>query len=249
MLNAVIIEDEQKNINLLQNMLKANCSESVTITGSATNITDAIELINNVHPHLVYLDIELNDGNAFDLLAELGNKNLQVIFITAFNEYAVKAFRLNAVDYLLKPISAAELKEATDKATQKINSAAGNIDILKILKQFTTSASNSKLAVAVTDGLLYFDYDEIIRIEAKSNYSILFLKNGKSITCIKTMKEIEKMLPENHFLRVHHSWIINLDYIKKYYRNKNGYIEMTDGSTVAISTRKKNRLMSIFNKA
>ncbi len=244
MIRAVHIEDEPRNIELLESLIKTHCAEVITLVGNARNITDAIKLIRDTKPQLVYLDIELNQGNAFELLEELKDINFEIIFITAFDDYAVKAFRINAVDYLLKPISIIELKEATAKAVYKIShSTSGNEDLLKALRQIKADFAAQKIGLPISDGILFINSEEIIRINAKGSYSLIYLNNGKVLTCSKNLKSLEQMLPETFFLRVHHSWVINLKYLKKYYRGKNGYMEMEDGSTVAVSIRKKGKFL------
>lgn len=249
MINAIHVEDEPRNIELLQALVKAHCSEMVNLVGNAGNTKDALELIRNKKPQLVYLDIELNRGNAFELLEILQKNeelNFQVIFITAFNEYAVKAFRYNAVDYLLKPISIDELKEATVKALNKINQFQGNENILLALNQLKMNISTTKIGIPVTDGVLFAKTEEIVRMEAKGSYTVLYLSDGKKITSTKNMKDFETILPEGLFFRVHHSWIINLKFLRKYYRGKNSYMEMEDGSTVAVSIRKKGKFLDFL---
>jgi len=245
MIKAVHIEDEPRNIDLLKSLVETHCPE-IDLVDSAKNIPDAIALIKNVNPQLVYLDIELNKGNAFELLEALKDFSFHVIFITAFNEYAVKAFRYNAVDYLLKPISISELKEATEKAVQKIKKVSGNDNIFEVLKELKLNMSNHKVGLPVTDGVVFINPEEIIRCEAKGSYSALYLVNKKIITSTKTLKEIEDILITPNFVRVHNSWIINTKYLKKYYRGKNSYMELEDGSTVTISLRKKSDILSFL---
>jgi len=246
MIRAVHIEDEPRNIELLKSLIQAHCSNEVILLGNARNIPDAIDLIKNKQPQLVYLDIELNKGNAFELLEELKSFSFQVIFITAYNEYAVKAFRHSAVDYLLKPISITELKEATAKAVEKINNATLNTNILDTLKELKLNTGNQKVGIPVTDGVMFVNAEEITRCEANGSYSIFYLTNKKTITTTKSLKEIEGLLPYSNFVRVHNSWIINTNYIKKYYRGKNSYAEMEDGSIVTISLRKKTDFLSFL---
>lgn len=249
MISAVHIEDEPRNIELLDNLIKTYCGNMVKLCGNAGNNKDAITLINAKRPQLVYLDIELNRGNAFELLEkikEVNELNFQVIFITAFNEYAVKAFRHNAVDYLLKPISIDELKEATAKAVNTIGQSPNNENILAALKQIKINFTSQKIGLPTNDGVLFINTDEIMRVEAKGSYSILYLFNGKKITSAKNLKDLEDILPEISFLRIHHSWIINVKYLKKYYRGKNSYIEMEDHSTVPVSVRKKGSVLDLF---
>lgn len=245
MIKAVHIEDEPRNIELLKSLLEMHCPH-VQLLGNAKNIPDAMTLIRETNPDLVYLDIELNQGNAFELLEALKDFKFQVVFITAFNEYAVKAFRYNAVDYLLKPISITELKEATAKATEKINQAFGNNNIFEVLKELRQNINHHKIGLPVADGVIFINTDDIIRCEAKGSYSAVYLLNKKVITSSKTLKEMEELLTGSNFVRVHNSWIINTKYLKKYYRGKNSYMEMEDGSTVSISMRKKSDILSFL---
>ncbi len=245
MITAVHIEDEPRNVELLKSLVKSYCPE-VDIIGHAGNIPDAIGLINQVAPQLVYLDIELNKGNAFELLDAFTKINFQVVFITAYNEYAVKAFRYNAIDYLLKPISISELQEATEKAITKIKQSSANDSITDVLRELKQAINNQKIGLPVSDGILFINAEEIIRCEASGSYTVVYLVNKKSITVTKTLKEIEDLLPAPNFVRVHNSWIINSRYLKKYYRGKNSYVEMEDGSIVAISLRKKTNILSFL---
>jgi two-component system LytT family response regulator len=249
MISAIHIEDEPRNIELLESLVKAHCNDLVNLVGNARNTRDALALIRNKKPQLVYLDIELNRGNAFELLEELhntGELDFQVIFITAYNEYAVKAFRYNAIDYLLKPISIDELKEATLKALNKINQLTGNENILMALNQLKINLNITKVGIPVTDGVLFTKTDDIVRMEAKGSYTILYLADGKKITSTKNLKDFEAILPEGIFFRVHHSWIINLKFLRKYYRGKSSYMEMEDGSTVSVSIRKKGKFLDFL---
>ena len=246
MIKAVHIEDEPRNIDLLASLVQIHCSHEVKLMGNAKNIPDAITLIKNINPQLVYLDIELNKGNAFELLEQLKGFNFQVIFITAFNEYAVKAFRHNAVDYLLKPISIAELKEATGRAVEKINQSSVNLNILDTLKELKLNITNQKIGIPVNDGVVFVNAEDIVRCEASGSYSIFYLSNKKTVTTTKSLKDIENLLTLSCFVRVHNSWIINTNYIRKYYRGKNSYAEMEDGSVVSISLRKKGDFLSFL---
>lgn len=244
MIRAIHIEDEPRNIILLESLIKTHFASIITIEGSARNIRDADAMIKNKKPQLVFLDIELNQGNAFELLEELSEINFEVIFITAFNEYAVKAFRCNAVDYLLKPIDINELKEAIAKVVYKINHSIGsNENIVNAIKQIKANFETHKIGIPASDGVLFIKCEEIIRVEAKGSYSVIYLENGRKVTCTRNLKFLEQLLPESFFLRVHHSWMINLKHLKKYYRGKNGYMEMEDGSTVAVSVRKKGKFL------
>lgn len=247
MIKAVHIEDEPRNIELLRELVLQNCRE-VDLIGNAQNVPEAVQLIRQTRPQLLYLDIELNHGNAFELLEQLKDDNLafHVVFITAFNNYAVKAFRYNALDYLLKPISITELKEATAKAVERIRQSTSNDNIFEVLREIKNHSVNQKIGLPVPDGVVFVNADEIIRCEAKGSYSMVYLSGKKNVTCAKTLKELEDLLTAQNFVRVHNSWIINTKFLKKYYRGKNSYMEMEDGSTVTISLRKKSDLLSFL---
>ncbi len=247
MITAVHIEDEPRNVELLKELIQEHC-RNINLVGNAQNVPDAVQLIKNLRPQLLYLDIELNKGNSFELLEQLKEErnSFHVVFITAFNEYATKAFRHNAIDYLLKPISITELKEATERAVDRIKKSAANDTIFEVLRELKNNNAGQKIGLPVSDGVVFVHTDEIIKCEARGSYSIVYMHNKKNITCAKTLKELEDLLISQNFVRVHNSWIINTRYLKKYYRGKNSYIEMEDGSTVTISLRKKGDLLSFL---
>ncbi len=248
MIKAIHIEDEKRNVILLDNLIKQHCSESISMQGNASNIEDGIMLIKKVNPQLVFLDIELDGGNSFELLDKIGAFNFQVIFITAYNNYAIKAFKYNAIDYLLKPIDTNELKAATEKVVKRINESAGNGNLIELIKYLKVGDKPQKIGLTVHDGIFFVNTEDIIRIEAKGSYCILYLINNKTVTTSQGLGDIEAMLTQKTFLRVHNSWVINTNFLKKYYRGKNGYLEMEDGATVQVSIRKKGDLLDFLNK-
>lgn len=242
MIRAIHIEDEPRNIALLQSLITTHCSHTVTLVGNAANLQDGYELIKKEKPQLVYLDIELNQGNAFELLEKIANTigiQFEIVFITAFSEYAIKAFKQNAIDYILKPISTDELKQATAKAVEKITYTTAGQNILAVLSQLKEDAAKSKIGLPVSNGLHFVNAADVIRVEAKGSYTVIYLLQGKTITCTRTLKDIEVLLPSPQFIRVHNAWIVNNKHLKKYYRGKSSYIEMEDGAIVPVSIRKK----------
>ncbi|MBP6432646.1 MAG: response regulator transcription factor [Ferruginibacter sp.] len=246
MITAVHIEDELNNQILLESLLKKHFSNAIILTGNATTVEDAISLIHLKKPQLVFLDIELKKGDSFQLLDKLNSTtgiNFEIIFLTAFNEYAIKAFRLNAIDYLLKPISISELKAAVEKAIFKIENNTPSTNIQLLLKQLTENVTLKKIGIPILEGTQFVKQEEIIKIEASGNGCIFYTVNNKKIYCTKGLKDIEGILPNSSFVRVHHTWIINTSFLKKYYKGKNGYIEMDDNSTVPVSVRKKGDLL------
>jgi len=250
MIKAVHIEDEFRNVKLLQGLVLGYCSNLVKLEGHAGNIDDAVKLIKEVRPSLIYLDIELNRGNAFELLERLTNENItdfHVIFITAFNEYAIRAFRHNAIDYLLKPINIEELKEATVRVSEKISRMENNDMLLNVLKQIRTDTAPQKIGFPVTDGMEFVHTDKVMRCEARGSYTAIHLSDGKVILALRNMKQLEDILPRTNFFRVHNSWIINTNYLRKYFRGANSYILMDDGTTIPVSIRRKGGFLDFFS--
>lgn len=248
MITAVHIEDELNNQILLESLLKKHFANNIILTGKATTVDDGINLINLKRPQLVFLDIELKKGDSFQLLEKINSTtgiNFEIIFLTAFNEYAIKAFRLNAIDYLLKPISINELKAAVEKAIFKIENKTPSTNIQLLLKQLAENINVKKIGISILEGTQFIKQEDIIKLEASGNGCIVYLINNKKVYCTKGLKDIEEILPSNNFIRVHHTWIINTIFLKKYYKGKNGYIEMEDNSTVPVSVRKKGDLLDL----
>ena len=240
MINAVHIEDEPNNIALLKQLVSEHCP-GIKLIGHAKDVASGLQLIKETQPQLLYLDVELNQNSSFELMEQLQKEDMRfhVIFITAHADYAARAFRYNAVDYLLKPISIAELKEATAKAVDKINKAVSNSSIFEMIKELKNqAAAPQKIGLPVADGVVFVNADEIIKCEARGSYTLVYMANKKNITAARSLKEMESHFTTPNFVRVHNSWIINTQYLKKYYRGKNSYMEMEDGSTVSISLRK-----------
>lgn len=238
MIKAVHIEDEARNIQLLKTLIETHCS-NIELTGNASNIADAVALIRNTKPQLVYLDIELNEGTAFDVLDQLKDMEFKVIFITAFNDYALKAFSYNSIGYLLKPICIQDLIAVNIRAEKELDNPLSNLYALEVMRSLLNPTGIQKIGLPCGDGVHFVNMDELVKLEARGSYTLVYTSNGKTITTTKRFGEFEKQLPAAIFQRVHNSWIINLRFLKKYYRGKNSYIELEDGSTVNVSMRKK----------
>lgn len=242
MIRAVHIEDEYRNVKLLETMLQKHCPNKINLLGFAAGIKDAVVLIQKEQPQLVFMDIEINQGNAFELLEELRNTigvHFEIIFLTAYNQYAIKAFREHALDYLLKPISSDELVEAVDIAIQKIKSGSSDLNMAALLQEIKKSNTPLKIGLPLSDAIKFVPTNDIVRLEAKGNAVLVYMVNNEKITCIKTLGDLETMLPAHQFIRVHNSWMINTRFLKKYFRGKNGYLQMDDDAIVPVSIRKK----------
>ncbi len=242
MITAIIVDDEPKGRLALHQKLNTYCN-NVLVVAEAANGKEALGLIKQHHPQLVFLDIEMPVMNAFEMLNELAEKNFHVIFTTAYDQYAIKAIKYAAFDYLLKPVDIEELKMAIAKIE--------NVENKNLTKQLELLLQNmqqpkkgfNKLAIPSLDGLHFFDISSIIRLEAQSNYTVIYFLDHTKITASKTLKDFEELLPQELFFRLHHSHIINLQYIKKYIKGDGGQVEMENGDMIDVSRRKKEEFL------
>jgi two-component system, LytTR family, response regulator len=247
MINAIIVEDEPKNIRILKDQLHHHCPD-VTVVGESENIKSALLAIETLKPDLVFLDIEMPYGNAFDLLENIENINFEIIFITAFSEYAIKAFKHSAIDYLLKPLDIDELIEAVEKAQKRIGDKTINNRVKTLLENTQNPKTQlSKIAISTMEGMEFLNIDTIIRCEAQGRYTEIYTTEKTRIVASKNIKEFETLLEQNNFFRIHHSHLINLNKIKKYHKGRGGYVIMEDGSTVEVASRKKEEFLAQFS--
>jgi two-component system, LytTR family, response regulator len=245
-IGSIIVDDEPGNIITLQELLKAYCP-GVLVEGTAQDPIQGYNLIQEVKPELVFLDIEMPYGNAFDLLDKLLPISFEVIFITAFNDYAIKAFKYAALDYLLKPVNIEELKAAVNRAEERLRHKNVNGRINLLLDNMRSESTGlQKIGLPTTEGLLFEDIDTITHLEADGSYTKVFINGGKPLLVSKNLKEYEDILPPALFCRVHHSHIVNLRYVKKYYKGRGGYIELQDGTSIEVSARKKDEFFDRF---
>jgi two-component system LytT family response regulator len=245
-LKAIIVEDEELSREILRNYLNSYCP-NVEVVGEAPNIEVGEELILKESPDLVFLDIEMPYGNGFDLLEKLSDINFEVVFITAFSDYAIKAINLSASSYILKPIDIDELIAAVDKVA--INKEASKeVFNAKILADNIKTLNNKdqKIVLPQMDGFEVVKISAIIRAEASDNYTILFIDNGKKYTLSKTLKYYEDLLTDFGFLRTHKSHLLNLDHVTKYKKGKMGEAVMSDQSIVLVSPSSKKELLKHF---
>lgn len=247
MIKTVLIDDEPNNINTLQQLLLRYCP-IVEIAGTADSAKTGGELIAATQPDLVFLDIEMPYGNAFDLLNSVSPITFEIVFVTAFDNYAINAIKYSALDYLLKPVNIKDLQAAVQKAASKLDTKNihKRIDTL-FYNIYTPKNSFQRLALPTLDGLVFVNTEDCIRLEAKSNYTVIHFKNGSTVTISKTLKEFEEILSKEQFSRIHHSHIINHFFVKKYHRGRGGYIEMQDGTTIEVSIRKRDEFLAKFS--
>jgi two-component system, LytTR family, response regulator len=244
MLTAIIIDDEQKGRIALRQKLQDYCT-TVQLTGEAENGEEGIKLIEKNNPDIVFLDIEMPRMDGFEMLHRLPEKKFHLIFTTAYDQYAIKAFKVSAFDYLLKPIDIEELKLAVSKINNQSPVITENK--LAILEQSLEGKNIfSKIAIPTLEGLLFFNTGDIIHLEASSNYTTIYFNDRPKLTASKTLKDFEELLPATIFFRTHHSHIINLSYIKRYLKGDGGQIEMQNGNYVDVARRKKDEFLKII---
>lgn len=246
MINVVVIDDEAKSRQALKQVLLDYCVD-INILGEASNVKEGKELITTSQPDAVFLDIEMPDGTGFSLLKELANIDFNVVFTTAYDQYAIEAIKFCAVDYLLKPIQIEEVQEAVAKLRkiQESTLIASRIDVLEdlIAKE---GSQDKKLPIPVLDGVEFYEMASIVSCEADGTYTRLTLADGSVVVSSKNLKEYELLMQSSGFLRVHHKHLINMKYVSKYVKGSGGYVVMTTGDKIDISRRKKNEFLAQF---
>ena len=251
MITAILVDDDDNLRNGMKTLL-ARYAPEINIIGEADSVATGTELLVQNPPQVVFLDIHLGDGSGFDLLEEVnrrGKLNSQIVFITAHEQYAIKAFRFSALDFLLKPVDPEELEKVIGKLKGVLdkNDSVAHIDLL--LENIRKKVDNFKrIALSNSDGIHLFEVSDIIRCESEDNYTKFYIKNNKPVLISKTLKEYEDLLTEHGFERIHQSHLINLSYLKSYIKKDGGYVVMADNSNLPISQRKKERLQEILSK-
>jgi two-component system, LytTR family, response regulator len=246
MIKAIIIDDETKGRVALKQKLHDYCTD-VEVTGEAETGAEGIVLIEKMQPQVVFLDIEMPRMDGFQMLQQIPKKNFHVIFTTAYDQYAIKAIKYAALDYLLKPIDIEELKIAVSKTAMHPQHQLEN-KLATLQQNLQSKKSLNKIAVHTLQGLLFFNISDIIHLEAQSNYTILHFLNQPKITASRTLKEFEDLLPPDIFFRPHHSHLINLNFIKKYIKGDGGQIEMQNGDHIDVSRRKKDEFLKVIGE-
>jgi len=242
MLTAVIVDDEPYCCEVLLTSLEKYCQEVMVVAVCNSGI-EAIKAIDEYKPALVFLDVEMPKMNGFEMLELLPVINFDLIFTTSFDQYALKAFRVSAIDYLLKPIDREELQTAVQKVMQRSQKPLAQQLELLLQKVNHPAVVLNKIAMPTMEGLQMMPVDSIISCTSEGNYTVLLLKNKQRIVVSRTLKDIEEILEDHSFARVHHSHLVNLNEINKYVKGEGGYLIMSDGSTVDVSRSKKELLL------
>lgn len=244
MIKAIIIDDEQHCIDRLKGLIENTYAGAINVMGTYSSVNDGVQAINELQPGLLFLDVQIHEQTGFDLLKKVTNINFEIIFTTAYEKYALQAIKFSAIDYLLKPVDAEDLKLAVEKLNKKIagNEMAGKIDVLfHNLKNI--QGATKRISVPTINGFSFLHVSDIIRCQSDINYTTIYLKDKQKITVAKTLKEFEELLTEYNFFRVHNSHLINLAYLKSYNKGKGGSVSMTDNSEIEVSTRRKDEFL------
>lgn len=243
MINAVLVDDEPGNSRILAEMLKQYCP-SVRVCGSAADMEEAEHLIGDLQPDLLFLDIRMPGGSGFDLLDRV--RDTAVIFVTAYDDFLLRAIRYSALDYIMKPVNIEELKEAVKRAERKLKDTSMRQQVELLLSNIRQPSHNRKIALPSKEGYQFVALTDIVRLEAKGAYTEVFLNNGRTVLCSRNIKEYEASFPEDMFCRVHNAHLVNLHFIKTYHRGRGGYLEMTNGTSIEVAVRKKEEFLARF---
>lgn len=243
MLTAIIVEDEKHSREMLKSLVADYCPE-VELLHAAASIDEALPLISKEKPELLFLDIELQSGTSFDLLQQLEERNFEVIFTTAFEQYAIRAIKFSSLDYLLKPIDPEELMASVQKALNKKNATGGHNRLEVLLSNLTRpAADDAKICLATSDSMEFLQVKDILYCEANGSYTNFYIRamggQNREITVSKHLKEYENLLVDHPFMRVHNKYLINLKAVQKFVKSEGGYILMTDEKQIPISPNKR----------
>lgn len=244
MLKAVIVDDEHDAIESVKLLLKESFP-NIFIAGTAQSVADGTQLISEVNPDIVFLDIEMPDGSGFDMLEQIEERNFNIIFITAYNQYAIKAFKYSAIDYILKPIDINDFVKAINKIDNGIESN-GDEDKISILLENIKSDKPEKIALSTSESIEFVKIVDIVHIQAEGSYSTLKFIDQTELLVSKNLGEFESLLVDHTFYRSHQSHLVNLLHVKKITRLGNEIV-MDDGSVAFLSRRKKNQFMELMS--
>jgi two-component system LytT family response regulator len=243
MIKAFIVEDEQKSVSVLNTLIKNYASE-MDVCGSAGYVNKAVQLIEANKPDLVFMDVRIADGTSFEILNNLTTRHFELIFVTAYDCYALDAFRVAAIDYLLKPIGIPEFQEAVERARRKVAEKNNFNKIDHLLQSLNThTEQDKKIKIPTLHGYEFIDFSDIVWCKSDGHYTSFYLVNKSKLLSSKNMGYYESLLSNYNFFRINHGIIINMHFIKSYMKGKAGYVVMQDGTTLEISQRRKSEFL------
>jgi two-component system LytT family response regulator len=243
MIRAVLIDDLQPALKMLESDLQSHCPE-ILIVGRAGSVVRGAKLVRQLNPEVVFLDIELEDGTGFDLLEILPEIDFKIIFVTASDQHAIRAFRFSAIDYLLKPINVSDLMDAVHKIG--VGDTREKVEVL--LDYWSDKSDHSRIALHTSDEIKIVYLNKIIRCESDNNYTYFHFNDQNRFLVTRTLKYFDQLLVDKGFVRVHQTHLVNVDHIKSYIKTEGGYLLMSDGSQVPVSVRRKATVMELLSK-
>ena len=241
---AIIVDDESKARFVLKSMLEI-LNANVEVVAEAASVSNAIAIYNKIKPDVMFLDVEIKEGNAFDILSQLKEISAKIIFITAYDKYAVQAFQYAAVDYLLKPIDVNDLKRALSRLEQKEEPSLGENGLHTLLENLHNSVNDQKIAIHGKETIEVVGKKDVLYFESDGNYTWVHTTN-KKILSTRILKEYQQLLEESRFYRIHHKFMINLDQLEKYVRGEGGRVIMSNGAELEVSRRKKPEFLDLL---
>lgn len=252
MLKALLVDDEANNLASLEFLLQHDCT-GVIVAGKARDASEAREWLKQNDADVIFLDINMPGEDGFQFLKSIGIQNFKVVFVTAYNEYALQAIKASAVDYILKPVNINELQNAVEKVKRSVNNPAANEQHQQLLQHLLTAvnkkAQPKKIALPQLGSINFIEVDDIVSLQADSNYTIIHLVDMRKLVISRTLKDFEELLDESQFARIHKSYIVNLRYIKEYSTIDGGIVKMSDGNRWSISRRQLDMFLDKMKSA
>lgn len=248
MIRAILIDDESNSLEMMEWLLKTYCPQ-VQVEAMCNSAAKGIDAINKFRPDVIFLDIEMPHMNGFDMLEEFDKLSFDVVFCTAYDQFAIRAFKYSALNYLLKPVDPEDLKETIRRIEEK--KMAPSREQLELLLENIRKPSKptaQRIALTTGDGMIFVPTKDILYCNAESNYTNVVLTGGRKILVSKVLKEIDEALAGPDFFRIHNSYLVNLNHITKFVRGDGGYVVMQDGASVSISRSKRQEFMELFEK-
>jgi len=244
-INTVIVEDEEKCAYVLQQLIKEYAAE-YTICGTAGHVDNAVRLIEEVQPQVVFIDVRIADGTGFDVLHKLSSHNFEPVFVTAYDSYALEAIKHSAVDYLLKPIGIPDFQAAIDRLRKRLSEKAQYNSVESLLKKMSRLENREKLAIPTAAGFDFIPLQDILWCKSDGMYTTFYLCDKSKVMSSRNLGMFEDQLNQNNFFRIHHSVMINMHWVKQYIKGKGGCVVLADGVQLQVSQRRKAEFMERF---
>ena len=243
MIRTIIIDDEPSAVSVLTTLLQKHCKDDIELLATANDPEDGKQLIEQLHPDLVFMDVEMPGMTGVDLVKSFKSPTFRVVFVTAYDAYALEAFRVSAVDYLLKPIGSEDVIKVVQKIKNDVRNELGKLSFQlqqldKLLNNHSDS-SDQKIGIAMSDKIVFVNFGNIIYCEASGPYTHVFLIDGQKLVSSKALGEFESQLSANKFFRIHHHYLINLNKVKEFQRHDGGYVIMENNKELEVSQRKR----------